>query len=54
MNVSIKKYRNKLTDILRRDPLGWDIFNVVNFENCIYLKLYSLLNWKYEKVKKQL
>ena len=26
-----------------RDPLGWDIFNVVNLENLIYMKLYSLL-----------
>ena len=25
------------------DPLGWDIFNVVNFDNSIYIKLYSLL-----------
>ena len=25
------------------DPLGWDIFNVVNFKNLIYMKLYSLL-----------
>ena len=24
-------------------PLGWDIFYVVNFENLIYMKLYSLL-----------
>ena len=35
--------------------LGWDIFNVVNFENLIYMKLYSLLilTEKYEKFKKQ-
>ena len=26
-----------------RDPLGRDIFNVVNFENLTYMKLYSLL-----------
>ena len=26
-----------------KDPLGWDIFNVVNFDNLIYMKLYSLL-----------
>ena len=25
------------------DPLGWDIFNFVNFDNLIYMKLYSLL-----------
>ena len=27
----------------QRDPLGWNIFNVVNFENSIYMKLYNLL-----------
>ena len=26
-----------------RDHVGWDIFNFVNFENLIYMKLYSLL-----------
>ena len=26
-----------------KGPLGWDIFNVVNFENLIYIKLYGLL-----------
>ena len=25
------------------DPLGWDSFNFVNFDNLIYMKLYSLL-----------
>ena len=26
-----------------KDPVGWDIFNFINFENLIYMKLYSLL-----------
>ena len=33
----------RLWRLNQRDPLGWDIFNVVNFENLIYMKLYSLL-----------
>ena len=28
---------------VKRDPVGWDIFNFVNFENLIDMKLYSLL-----------
>ena len=36
------------------DPLEWDIFNVVNFENLIYMKLYSLLILaKYTKKSKK-
>ena len=26
-----------------RDPVGWDIFNFVNFEKIIYMKLYNRL-----------
>ena len=35
--------------------MGWNIFNFVNFENLIYMKLFSLLilTEKYKKVKKQ-
>ena len=29
--------------IFKGNLLGWDIFNVVNFENLIYMKLYNLL-----------
>ena len=38
-----------------RDSLGWDIFNFVNFDNLIYMKLYSLqiLTKNTKKSKKQ-
>ena len=37
------KNRFTVTKFDYNDPLGWDILNFVNFENLIYMKLYSLL-----------
>ena len=44
MQINFNLLIAKLFLFTWKDPVGWEIFNFVNFENWIYMKLYSLLN----------
>ena len=43
MQINFNLLIAKLFVCTWRDPVGWEIFNFVNFENWIHMKLYSLL-----------